>query len=190
MSNGPTYTGPQCLSACAYLGLTLCGRIHGIDLDEVLAPNWQTLLHFKELHALHREIVEMPAGSFREIVPPETVASTHVVTSLDWARFPCRSPPASVEHSSQFRLLLFNWASPPPSRAFARDTMQVSGALARLSPQARVKHVRPDGCAVRRHVLCLTVEFRARLFDRPVRGAVPAPILRIPEARIEPAHQV
>ena len=64
MPNGPTHTGLQCLSACAYLGSVLCGLIHGIDRDLVLAPNGLTLLHLKKLHALHPEIAEVAEGSF------------------------------------------------------------------------------------------------------------------------------
>jgi len=72
-SSRPPHASPQCLSACAYLGLVLCGLIHGNDRDEVLAPNWQPLLHLKELHALHPEIAEVAAGSYREKKPPEIV---------------------------------------------------------------------------------------------------------------------
>ena len=64
MSNAIPHASPQCLSACAYLGLVLCGLIHGIDRDEVLAPNWQPLLHLKELHPLHPEIADVAAGTW------------------------------------------------------------------------------------------------------------------------------
>ena len=33
-SSLPTHASPQCLSACAYFGLVLCGLIHGIDRAE------------------------------------------------------------------------------------------------------------------------------------------------------------
>jgi len=84
-STRPTHASPQCLSACAYMGLILCGLIHGIDREEVLAPNWQPLLHLKELHALHPEIAEVAAGSYREEEPPQIVGSGYVVKSLEAA---------------------------------------------------------------------------------------------------------
>jgi len=84
-SSRPTHASPQCLSACAYLGLVLCGLIHGIDRDEVLAPNWGPLLQLKESHALHPEVAEVAAGSFREKEPPQIVGSGYVVKSLEAA---------------------------------------------------------------------------------------------------------
>ena len=60
-SSQPTHASPQCLSACAYLGLVLCGLIHGIDRDD---------------------------GSFREKEQPEIVGSGYVaksVTAALWA---------------------------------------------------------------------------------------------------------
>ena len=35
-SSRVTHASPQCLSACAYMGLVLCGLIHGIDRQQVL----------------------------------------------------------------------------------------------------------------------------------------------------------
>ena len=66
-------------------GLIHFGLIHGIDRDEVLAHNWQPLLHLKELHALHPEVAEVAAGSFREKSPPEIVGSGYVVKNLEAA---------------------------------------------------------------------------------------------------------
>jgi hypothetical protein len=59
--------------------------IQGIDRDEVLAPNWGPLRQLKELHALHPEIAEVAAGSFREKSPPEIVGSGYVVKRLEAA---------------------------------------------------------------------------------------------------------
>jgi hypothetical protein len=42
-SSLPTHSSPQCLSACAYVGLVLYGLIHGLDRQEVLANNWEPL---------------------------------------------------------------------------------------------------------------------------------------------------
>jgi ADP-ribosyl-[dinitrogen reductase] hydrolase len=84
-SSLPTHASPQCLSACAYFGLVLCGLIHGIDRNEVLASNWEPLLKLKRLHILHHEVEEVAAGSFRCKKPPEIVGSGYVVRSLEAA---------------------------------------------------------------------------------------------------------
>ena len=78
----PTHASPQCLLGCAYLGLVLCGLIHGLDRGEVLAPDWGPLRQLKELHALHAEVA---AGSFRDKEPSEIVGSGYVVKTLEAA---------------------------------------------------------------------------------------------------------
>jgi ADP-ribosylglycohydrolase len=84
-SSLPTHASPQCLSACAYFGLVLCGLIHGIDRQEALANNWEPLLRLKTIHALHPEVEEVAAGSFRCKKPPAIVGSGYVVKSLEAA---------------------------------------------------------------------------------------------------------
>jgi ADP-ribosyl-[dinitrogen reductase] hydrolase len=84
-SSRVTHASPQCLSACAYMGLVLCGLMHGIDRQEVLDAKWEPLLQLKRIHALHPEIEEVAAGSFRENQPPEIVGSGYVVKSLEAA---------------------------------------------------------------------------------------------------------
>jgi hypothetical protein len=59
--------------------------IHGIDRDEVLTPDWGPLRQLKELHALHPEIAEVAAGSFREKEPPQVVGSGYVAKNLEAA---------------------------------------------------------------------------------------------------------
>lgn len=80
-----THASPQCLSACAYTGLVLCGLIHGIDRQEVLDAKWEPLVQLKRIHALHHEVEAVAAGSFREKQPPEIVGSGYVVKSLEAA---------------------------------------------------------------------------------------------------------
>lgn len=80
-----THASPQCLSACAYMGLVLCGLIHGIDRHEVLDAQWGPLLELKQIHALHPEVEEVAAGSFRKKQPPEIAGSGYVVKSLEAA---------------------------------------------------------------------------------------------------------
>lgn len=75
----------QCQSACAYLALVLCGLIHGIPRDEVLAPDWEPLRHLKDIHPLHPEVEDVAGASFRRKAPPEITGSGYVVRSLEAA---------------------------------------------------------------------------------------------------------
>ena len=84
-SSRVTHASPQCLSACAYMGLVLCGLIHGIDRQQVLDAKWEPLRQLKRIHALHPEIEHVAAGSFREKQPSEIVGSGYVVKSLEAA---------------------------------------------------------------------------------------------------------
>lgn len=84
-SSLPTHASLQCLSACAYLGLILCGLIKGVDRDEVLAGTWGPLARLRQIHALHPEVAEVASGSFRRRQPPEIVGSGYVVKSLEAA---------------------------------------------------------------------------------------------------------
>lgn len=80
-----THASHQCLSACAYLGLVLCGLIHGIDRKDVLAADWEQWLRLKEFFTLHPEVEEVATGSFRGKNPPEIVGSGYVVKTLEAA---------------------------------------------------------------------------------------------------------
>ncbi|MHB0956893.1 MAG: ADP-ribosylglycohydrolase family protein [Pirellulaceae bacterium] len=84
-SSLPTHASSQCLSACRYLTLVLCGLMHGIDRDQVLAPGWEALRALRELEALHPEIDVVAQGSFRQRQPPEIRGSGYVVASLEAA---------------------------------------------------------------------------------------------------------
>lgn len=80
-----THASPQCLSACAYFGLVICGLLHGISRQEVLASDWEPLLRLKQVHPFHPEVEEVAAGSFRLKSPPQIVGSGYVVKSLEAA---------------------------------------------------------------------------------------------------------
>jgi len=84
-SSLPTHASPQCLSACAYMGLILAGMIRGIDRELVLSNTWEPLQRLRQIHAIHPEIAEVAAGSFRCKRPPEIVGSGYVVKSLEAA---------------------------------------------------------------------------------------------------------
>ncbi|MBS0261646.1 MAG: DUF3293 domain-containing protein, partial [Planctomycetes bacterium] len=80
-----THASPQCLSACRYLALVLCGLIHGLPRDEVLDPRWKLLRELEAIEPLHPSIAEVAQGSFRIRQPPEIVGSGYVVKSLEAA---------------------------------------------------------------------------------------------------------
>ena len=84
-SSLPTHASPQCVSACAYFGLIMCGLIHGIDRREVLAGNWEHVQQLKQINVLHPEVEAVAAGSFRGRKPPQIVGSGYVVKSLEAA---------------------------------------------------------------------------------------------------------
>ena len=80
-----THASPLCQSSCVYMGLVLCGLIHGLPRDEVLSPSWEPLLHLKKSYPLHPKVDEVAAGSFRQKQPPEIEGSGFVVKSLEAA---------------------------------------------------------------------------------------------------------
>ena len=85
MSSLPTHASPQCLSACAYMGLILAGLIQGAAREEVLDLSWPPLSRLREIHPLHPEVNAVAEGSFRQRQPPEIVGSGYVVNSLEAA---------------------------------------------------------------------------------------------------------
>jgi ADP-ribosyl-[dinitrogen reductase] hydrolase len=84
-SSVPTHASPQCLSACAYMGLVLAALIQGVDREQVLAADWEPLQRLKQIHALHPEVAKVVGDSFREKKPPEIVGGGYVVQSLEAA---------------------------------------------------------------------------------------------------------
>jgi ADP-ribosyl-[dinitrogen reductase] hydrolase len=79
-SSLPTHASPQCVSACAYMGLVLSGLLHGHARKEVLAPEF-VRTHLRD-HPLHPEIEEVAFGSYRRRQP---VGAGYVVRSLEAA---------------------------------------------------------------------------------------------------------
>lgn len=84
-SSRPTHASPQCLSACAYLGVVLAGLLHGLPRAHVLDPAWPVLERLQDVHPLDPEIAEVALGSFRCKRPPEIAGSGYVVRSLEAA---------------------------------------------------------------------------------------------------------
>jgi ADP-ribosylglycohydrolase len=84
-SSRPTHASPQCLSACAYLGVVLAGLVHGLPREEVLHPDWGPLGRLREFFPLDAQIEEIARGSFRRREPPEIRGSGHVVKCLEAA---------------------------------------------------------------------------------------------------------
>jgi len=84
-SSLPTHASPQCLSACVYMTLVLCGLMDGRSREEVLDPEWEPLQRAMELYQFHPEVKEVASGSFRRKNPPDIVGSGYVVESLEAA---------------------------------------------------------------------------------------------------------
>jgi ADP-ribosylglycohydrolase len=84
-SSVTTHASPLCLSSCAYMGLVLCGLIHGRPREEVLSPDWEPLARLKKSYPLHASVAAVAAGSFRQKRPPEIQGSGFVVKSLEAA---------------------------------------------------------------------------------------------------------
>jgi ADP-ribosylglycohydrolase len=84
-SSLPTHASPQCLSACRYLTLILCGLMHGIAREAVLDPQWEPLRRLRAEQPLHAAVDEVAAGSFRHRAPPAIRGSGYVVKSLEAA---------------------------------------------------------------------------------------------------------
>jgi ADP-ribosyl-[dinitrogen reductase] hydrolase len=84
-SSRPTHASPQCLCACRYLALILCGLMHGIAREEVLDPQWEPLGRLRSDRPLHPAVDEVAAGSFRHRSPPAIRGSGYVVKSLEAA---------------------------------------------------------------------------------------------------------
>lgn len=80
-----THASEQCLSACRYMALVLCGLIHGEERDKVLSPTWEPLVKLKAIKPLHPLIEIIANGSFKTKQPPEIRGSGWVVESLEAA---------------------------------------------------------------------------------------------------------
>jgi ADP-ribosyl-[dinitrogen reductase] hydrolase len=80
-----THASEQCLSACRYLALVLCGLMHGLPRSEVLAPDWPALAKLHEQFPPHPAVAAVAAGSFRAKSADEIQGAGHVVKSLEAA---------------------------------------------------------------------------------------------------------
>jgi len=95
-SSLPTHASPQCLSACVYMTVVLCGLIDGRPREEVLDPEWALMRQARDFAPFHPEIAEVAEGSFRRKEPPEVVGSGYVVKSLEAALW-------AFHHAKDFR---------------------------------------------------------------------------------------
>ena len=84
-SSLPTHASPQCLSACVYMTVVLCGLLDGRPREEVLDPDWEPIRQASQIAPFHPEVQEVADGSFRRKQPPEIVGSGYVVKSLEAA---------------------------------------------------------------------------------------------------------
>jgi ADP-ribosylglycohydrolase len=84
-SSRPTHGSPQCLSACAYFGMILCGLLRGLSREQVLDRDWEPIRQVHDVFPLHPEILDVARGSFRARKPPQIQGSGYVVRSLEAA---------------------------------------------------------------------------------------------------------
>jgi ADP-ribosylglycohydrolase len=84
-SSQVTHATEECVSACRYLALLLCGLLHGVAREAVLAADWPPLQRLQEIAPLSPPIAEVAAGSFRQRNPPAIQGSGYVVQSLEAA---------------------------------------------------------------------------------------------------------
>jgi ADP-ribosylglycohydrolase len=80
-----THASAPCQSACVYLGLVLCGLVHGVPRDEVLSANWDALKCVQKRTPLHSEVLNVAGGSFRDATGKRIRGSGYVVKSLEAA---------------------------------------------------------------------------------------------------------
>ena len=59
--------------------------MNGLDREDVLSPDWDTLVRLRAVRPLHPEIDSIALGSSRERQPPEIEGSGYVVQSLEAA---------------------------------------------------------------------------------------------------------
>jgi len=62
-SSLPTHASPQCLSACVYMTIALCGLMDGRPREEVLDPEWEPIRRAREIAPFHTEVAEVADGS-------------------------------------------------------------------------------------------------------------------------------
>ena len=84
-SSMTTHASEQCLSACRYMALALCGLMHGLDREEILSPDWGPLTALRAAEPFHPAVDEVVLGSFRHRQPPQIRGSGYVVQSLEAA---------------------------------------------------------------------------------------------------------
>jgi ADP-ribosylglycohydrolase len=75
-SSLPTHASPQCLSACVYLAVVICGLIDGRSRKDVLDPAWEPMRLAREIAPFHREVADVADGNFQRKQPPEILGSS------------------------------------------------------------------------------------------------------------------
>jgi ADP-ribosylglycohydrolase len=84
-SSLPTHASPDCLAACAYLGIVLAALMQGEPREEVLSHDWKPLAVLASAEMLTDAVHEVARGSFRRKAPPAIKGSGYVVESLEAA---------------------------------------------------------------------------------------------------------
>lgn len=84
-SSRPTHASPQCVSACQYMALILCGLMAGEPQQRVLDYDWEPMRQLRELAPLHPAVDAVARGSFRDTGPPHIQGSGYAIKSLEAA---------------------------------------------------------------------------------------------------------
>lgn len=84
-SSLPTHASAPCQSACVAMGVMLCGLMHGVPREEVLAADWDIMKRVRKFYSLHPTIDKVIAGSFRDPTGKSIRGSGYVVKSLEAA---------------------------------------------------------------------------------------------------------
>jgi ADP-ribosylglycohydrolase len=84
-SSRPTHASPQCLSACACLGVLLAALVHGESREIVTDPAWPVWNEVFELYDVQHEVVDVVTGSYLSKSPPAIRGAGYVVSTLEAA---------------------------------------------------------------------------------------------------------
>ena len=84
-SSLPTHGTHQCVSACRYFAIVLAALLQGCDREKVLSADWPPLVELCDIAPLHREVLAVAHGSYKNLKPPEIEGSGYVVKSLEAA---------------------------------------------------------------------------------------------------------
>ena len=84
-SSRTTHGAQTAVDACRYFSGLLVGALNGVDKDTLLSPRYCPVKGYWDEHPLHREILAVAEGSFKEKDPPQIRGTGFVVASIEAA---------------------------------------------------------------------------------------------------------